>query len=52
MRRRGQHWLHRHGHLDDDALYALDSADHAGGWSGDASVTIPGWDRPDSLTRE
>jgi len=23
----------------------MDSADHAGGWSVDASVTIPGWDR-------
>ncbi|MBK6735769.1 MAG: transposase [bacterium] len=45
MRHRGLRWLHRHGHLDDDALHVLDSSDHAGGWSVDASVTIPGWDR-------
>ncbi|MBK8167062.1 MAG: transposase [bacterium] len=42
MRRRGLRWLHRHGHLDDDALHVLDSSEHAGGWSVDASVTIPG----------
>ena len=45
MRRRGLGWLHRHGHLDDDALHVLDSLDHPAGWSVDASVTIPGWDR-------
>jgi hypothetical protein len=45
MRHRGLRWLHRHGHLDDDALHVLDSAEHAGGWSVDASVTVPGWDR-------
>ena len=45
MRQRGLRWLHRHGHLDDDALHILDSSEHAGGWSVDASVTIPGWDR-------
>ena len=45
MRHRGLRWLHRHGHLDDDAIHVLDSAEHAGGWSVDASVTIPGWDR-------
>jgi hypothetical protein len=45
MRHRGLRWLHRHGHLDDDALHVLGSSDHAGGWSVDASVTIPGWDR-------
>ncbi|MBK7670270.1 MAG: transposase [bacterium] len=45
MRHRGLRWLHRHGHLDDDALHVLDSSEHAGGWSVDASVTIPGWDR-------
>jgi hypothetical protein len=45
MRQRGLRWLHRHGHLDDDALHVLDSSEHAGGWSVDASVTIPHWDR-------
>ncbi len=45
IRRRGLRWLHRHGHLDDAAVHALDSADHAGGWSVDASVTISEWDR-------
>ena len=45
MRHRGLRWLQRHGHLDDAAVHALDAPDHAGGWSVDASVTIPGWDR-------
>ena len=45
MRRRGLRWLHRHGHLDDVAVHALDNVDHAGGWSVDGSVVIPGWDR-------
>ena len=45
MRKRGLRWLHRHGHLDDLALHTMDSADHAGGWSVHASVTIPDWDR-------
>jgi hypothetical protein len=45
IRHRGLRWLHRHGHLDDLAVHTLDSADHAGGWSVDASVTIPQWDR-------
>ncbi|MBK6735582.1 MAG: transposase [bacterium] len=45
MRHRRLRWLHRHGHLDDDALHVLDSSDHAGGWSVDASVTFPDWDR-------
>lgn len=36
-------WLHRHGHLDDMAVHSMDSADHAGGWSVNASVTIPEW---------
>jgi hypothetical protein len=45
MRQRGLRWLHRHGHLDDEALHVLDSSEHAGGWSVDASVTIPHWDR-------
>jgi hypothetical protein len=45
MRTRGLRWLHRHGHLDDGALHVLDSSEHAGGWSVDASVSIPGWDR-------
>ena len=26
-------------------MHSLDSPDHAGGWSVDASVTIEGWDR-------
>ena len=49
MRRRGLRWLQRHGHLDSEAVHTLNaadlSADHAGGWSVDASVTIPCWDR-------
>lgn len=45
MRRRGLRWLLRHGHLDDLAVHALDTPDHADGWSVDASVTVPGWDR-------
>jgi len=35
----------RHGHLDSVAVHTLDAPDHAGGWSVNASVTIPGWDR-------
>ena len=42
---RGLRWLHRHGHLDSAAVHTLDAPDHAGGWSVDASVTIPEWDR-------
>jgi len=45
IRKRGLRWLLRHGHLDDLAVHTLDSPDHAGGWSVDASVTIPAWDR-------
>ncbi len=45
MRKRGLRWLHRHGHLDDMAVHTMDSADHAGGWSVNASVTIPDWGR-------
>ena len=45
IRRRGLRWLHRHGHLDDAAVHALDAADHADGWSVDASVSIGEWDR-------
>ncbi len=45
MRKRGLRWLHRHGHLDDLAVHTMDNADHAGGWSVNASVTIPDWDR-------
>ena len=45
MRKRGLRWLHRHGHLDDMAVHTMDNADHAGGWSVNASVTIPDWDR-------
>jgi hypothetical protein len=45
MRHRGLRWLLRHGHLDDDAIHVLDRMEHAGGWSVDAAVTIPGWDR-------
>jgi hypothetical protein len=45
MRTRGLRWLHRHGHLDSEGVHTLDAPDHAGGWSLDASVTIPDWDR-------
>ena len=45
MRTRGLRWMQRHGHLDSTAVHSLDSADHAGGWSVDASVLIPQWDR-------
>jgi len=45
IRKRGLRWLLRHGHLDSVAVHALDAADHAGGWSVDASVTIADWDR-------
>ena len=45
IRHRGLRWLHRHGHLDSAAVHALDTPDHAGGWSVDASVTLPAWDR-------
>ena len=45
MRHRGLRWLHRHGHLDSAAVHTLDTPDHAGGWSVDASVTIPAWGR-------
>jgi hypothetical protein len=45
IRRRGLRWLHRHGHLDDLAVHALVSPDHAGGWSVDAQVEIAAWDR-------
>ena len=45
IRHRGLRWLHRHGHIDDLAAHSLDTADHAGGWSVDASVTIADWGR-------
>jgi hypothetical protein len=45
IRRRSLRWLHRHGHLDDLAVHALDSPGHAGGWSVDAQVEIAAWDR-------
>ena len=45
IRQRGLRWLQRHGHLDSAAVHTLDAADHAGGWSVDASVTIAAWDR-------
>jgi len=45
IRKRGLRWLQRHGHLDSVAVHTLDAPDHAGGWSVDASVTIPDWDR-------
>lgn len=41
QRRRGLRWLQRHGHLDSAAVHTLDTPDHAGGWSVDASVTLP-----------
>ena len=45
MRRRGLRYLERQGHLDSTAVHSLASVDHAGGWSVDASVLIPAWDR-------
>jgi hypothetical protein len=45
MRHRGLRWLHRHGHLDSAAVHTLDAPVHAGGWSINAAVTIPAWDR-------
>ena len=45
MRHRGLRWLQRHGQLDSAAVHTLDAPDHAGGWSVNASVTIPAWDR-------
>jgi hypothetical protein len=45
MRRRGLRYLQRHGHLDQSAIDSLAAADHAGGWSVDASVHIADWDR-------
>jgi len=41
MRRRGLRWLLRHGHLDGTAIHILDTPEHAGGWSVDASVHLP-----------
>ncbi len=46
IRRRGLRWLHRHGHLDDLAVHALDSADHAGGWSVSERMA---WRRPGAM---
>jgi hypothetical protein len=45
MRQRGLRWLLRHGHLDSTAIHILDTPEHAGGWSVDASVHLPAWDR-------
>lgn len=45
MRHRGLRWLHRHGHLDSVAIHTMDTPEHAGGWSVDASVHLPAWDR-------
>jgi len=45
MRSRGLRWLLRHGHLDAAAIHVLDTPEHAGGWSVDASVDLPAWDR-------
>jgi len=45
MRARGLRWMHRHEHLDSAAVASLDSMDHAGGWSVDASVRIEEWNR-------
>jgi hypothetical protein len=50
IRRRGLRWLNRHGRLDDLTVHALDSPDHAGGWSVDAGVDIEGWNRQAQLT--
>ena len=45
MRARGLRYLLRHGHLDSQAVQSLDAPEHPGGWSVDASVRIPEWDR-------
>jgi hypothetical protein len=45
MRHRGLRWLHRHGHLDSATIHTMDTPEHAGGWSVDASVHLPAWDR-------
>jgi hypothetical protein len=45
MRHCGLRWLHRHGHLDGVAIHTMDAPEHAGGWSVDASVHLPAWDR-------
>ncbi|HEX9870728.1 MAG TPA: transposase [Candidatus Tectomicrobia bacterium] len=45
MRHRGLRWLHRHGHLDGAAIHTMDTPEHAGGWSVDASIHLPAWDR-------
>jgi hypothetical protein len=45
IRKRGLSWMQRHGHLDSAAVHTMQSFDHAGGWSVNASVKIPAWDR-------
>jgi hypothetical protein len=45
MRARGLRFLERHGHLGRTAVDSMDAAEHAGGWSVDASVRIAEWDR-------
>jgi len=40
IRRRGLRWLHRHGHLDDLAVHALDSPDHAGAIDGRTELIL------------
>ena len=45
MRHRGLRWLVRHEHLDANAAQDMGEWRHAGGWSVDASVHLPGWDR-------
>jgi hypothetical protein len=45
MRRRGLRWLVKHAHLDQDVAREMHERTHAGGWSVDASVHLPGWDR-------
>jgi hypothetical protein len=45
MRRRGLRWLVKHAHLDQDAAHEMQERPHAGGWSVDASVHLPAWDR-------
>ncbi len=45
MRHRGLRWLVKHEHLDAAAAHDMGAWHHAGGWSVDASVQVPAWDR-------
>jgi ribosomal protein S27E len=45
LRRRGLRWLVKHEHLDAAAARDMQTWDHDGGWSVDARVQVPAWDR-------